>query len=203
MHTKLALAAVLALAGMTSAANAAIPVYPSPGVANPVVYGFNATATGDVMAYFAGSSAGYTSEIGLSVNGGPVGLFCLNNKTSALGASCNLGAVTIGDTLEFILKVFNTGAFYSSNALNNPGSQNHIYSTPYAGGDFGIPAGIYVGFEDLPNLGDKDYNDHQFVFTNVGGGVVPEPATWAMLIAGFGMVGFAMRRRSAITRVSA
>ncbi len=28
-----------------------------------------------------------------------------------------------------------------------------------------------------------------------GGGVVPEPATWAMLIAGFGMVGLAARRR--------
>ena len=30
------------------------------------------------------------------------------------------------------------------------------------------------------------------------GGVVPEPATWAMLLAGFGMVGFAARRRRAI-----
>lgn len=27
------------------------------------------------------------------------------------------------------------------------------------------------------------------------GGVVPEPATWAMLIAGFGLVGGALRRR--------
>lgn len=27
-------------------------------------------------------------------------------------------------------------------------------------------------------------------------GAVPEPATWAMMLAGFGMVGFAMRRRS-------
>ncbi|MGL4542937.1 MAG: PEPxxWA-CTERM sorting domain-containing protein, partial [Polymorphobacter sp.] len=26
--------------------------------------------------------------------------------------------------------------------------------------------------------------------------VVPEPGTWALMIAGFGMVGFAMRRRS-------
>lgn len=28
---------------------------------------------------------------------------------------------------------------------------------------------------------------------------VPEPATWAMLIAGFGLVGAAMRRRQAVT----
>jgi len=27
-------------------------------------------------------------------------------------------------------------------------------------------------------------------------GAVPEPATWAMMIAGFGLVGGAMRRRS-------
>ena len=30
-------------------------------------------------------------------------------------------------------------------------------------------------------------------------GAVPEPATWAMMIAGFGMVGGAMRRRSKVT----
>lgn len=29
-----------------------------------------------------------------------------------------------------------------------------------------------------------------------GGGVVPEPAAWVMMIAGFAMIGFAMRRRS-------
>jgi PEP-CTERM motif len=32
---------------------------------------------------------------------------------------------------------------------------------------------------------------------------VPEPATWAMLIAGFGMVGYAARRRERIARASA
>ena len=32
--------------------------------------------------------------------------------------------------------------------------------------------------------------------TNVSVGGVPEPATWAMLIAGFGLVGYASRRRN-------
>jgi hypothetical protein len=32
----------------------------------------------------------------------------------------------------------------------------------------------------------------------VGGGVVPEPATWAMLITGFGLVGAAVRRRRTV-----
>jgi opacity protein-like surface antigen len=32
---------------------------------------------------------------------------------------------------------------------------------------------------------------------------IPEPATWAMLIAGFGMVGLGMRRRTGIARVGA
>lgn len=35
------------------------------------------------------------------------------------------------------------------------------------------------------------------------GGVIPEPATWAMLIAGFGLVGSALRRRRAVEGVTA
>ena len=50
---------------------------------------------------------------------------------------------------------------------------------------------------DCVNCSGNTY--HQFggdtAFTLSGG--VPEPETWAMMIAGFGMVGFAARRRSA------
>ena len=35
------------------------------------------------------------------------------------------------------------------------------------------------------------------------GSAVPEPATWAMMIAGFGLVGAAMRRRNGKMAVSA
>ncbi|MFN7174912.1 MAG: PEPxxWA-CTERM sorting domain-containing protein [Thermaurantiacus tibetensis] len=43
--------------------------------------------------------------------------------------------------------------------------------------------------------GSSDYEKLVFVYTG-GGGVIPEPATWAMLIAGFGLVGLAARRRA-------
>ena len=33
-------------------------------------------------------------------------------------------------------------------------------------------------------------------FTTAGGGAVPEPATWAMMLVGFGAMGTALRRRA-------
>lgn len=42
-----------------------------------------------------------------------------------------------------------------------------------------------------------------FEFDDISALAVPEPATWAMLIAGFGMVGYAVRRRQGARIVSA
>ncbi len=199
---KLLLASTAMLAGACAAvsANAAIPTYGSPGVVNGASYSFTATATGDVIAYFAGSDAGYDSLLGLTVNGVDLGARVFPNHSTALGATYNFGTVTAGDALVFLLEIVappsGIGTYYSKESLN-PGGLQHVYSTGYAGGDFGIPAGVYIGFEDILDLGDIDYNDHQFVFTNVGG-LVPEPGTWAMMIAGFGLVGAAMRRRQKV-----
>ena len=46
-------------------------------------------------------------------------------------------------------------------------------------------------------MGDDFTFDKPVGYQDGGAGAVPEPATWEMLIAGFGLVGAAARRRRA------
>jgi hypothetical protein len=48
--------------------------------------------------------------------------------------------------------------------------------------------------DQVPN-GGTDFADMNIWAYADGDGVIPEPATWAMLVTGFGLVGFAARRR--------
>ncbi len=190
--------AAAAFAVSAVAANAMLPTYPTPGVENPVLYTFTATANGDLTAYFAGSGASYNETLGLLVNGVDTGITGLQNHTTPLGTALDFGSVTAGDVLTFFINVQTTGdTFYSNPALNSDGV-NHVYSTFYAGGDYGIPAGRYVAFEDLNGGGDLNYGDEQFVFANTSA-TVPEPTSWALMLGGLGLVGGALRRRHVAT----
>ncbi len=60
-----------------------------------------------------------------------------------------------------------------------------------------------VIFTELPDVGDYESDNHTVGYFITRGGVVPEPATWAMMIAGFGLVGVAARRRDRMARVHA
>lgn len=185
------LAGALAISAWSAQAGP-IP-YPNPGVLNPVNYAFTAASTGDVVAYFWGSTAGYTSTLSLLVNGVDTGIVGLNNHTSAYGDALNFGTVNAGDSLVFRLNVLTTGDFwYSDTGLNYDGV-NHVYSTDF-GGDAFIPAGTFVSFEDLPFGGDLNYNDEDFVFTNILDiGQVPEP--FSALLLGGALAGMAIVRR--------
>lgn len=154
---------------------------------------FVASASGNITAYFYATDAGYDSEIGLLVNGVSTGIYGLWNHGSVHGDSIVLGAVNAGDVLEFELKVLTTGTSWFSVAGDNSDLKNHTYSTGFAG-DTWIPAGTYVAFEDLPGLGDVDYNDHQFVFTNVTNTSVPEPTGLGLLALGLVVLGFTRKR---------
>ncbi len=196
--------AFLALIGAAQITKADLVPYPNSGVPNPDTYTFTATTSGDIIAYFAGTGAAYDEQLGMLVNGTQTAQgFGLDNHSSSIGNSFNLGYANAGDTLTFVIHVNDTqGYVYSDPALNGPydsdGSvgHNHVYSTAYTATSplySGIPVGTYVGFEDL-RFPDSDFNyyDESFVFTGVSSttyGSVPEPSTvvaGALLLLPFG-----------------
>jgi hypothetical protein len=201
----LVLVALGLLAVPTTVLAGPIP-YLNVGTLNPATYTFTATATGDIVAYFFGSSADYGSDIGLIVDNLSQGIYGLENHFSSYGQHLVLsGNVHAGDLLEFQLRVNTSGgnpasavtySLYSTPSRNDDRLQ-HVYSTSWEG-DSVIPAGTYIGFEDISpaTAGDLDYNDHQFVFTNVGVGVPDGGSTLALLGAALAGIGLIRRKLS-------
>ena len=189
---------VISFFSLASARADTIP-YPNDGTENINLYTFTATSDGTIGAYFYDKTAGFTNTLSLLVNGmvtPETAAGVLNNHTSSMSDFVNLGSVHKGDVLTFRLNVVTTGeSLFSDKALNVDGV-NHVYSTAFSGDAVhGIPAGTYVGFEDLRGGGDFDYDDETFVFTNIA--AIPEPETYAMLLIGLGVIGNAIRRRNA------
>jgi hypothetical protein len=209
-------ASVLALLALVSAEACADAIpYPTPGVINPVTYVFTAASTGDIKAYFAGSTALFDNDLGLLVNGVDTGIYGLDNHSSPLGAGIDFGPVNAGDVLTFVLQNLSGLSppgqkAYSNPLLNGPydfgtpgPGVNHVYSTPYTGTGpviDSIPPGTFVSFEDLPApRADFNYNDEDFVFLNVAAVATPEPATLSVVGMGFvGLCGYAWRKRKAV-----
>jgi hypothetical protein len=147
-----------------------------------------------------GGTAGATAVIGAVDNGfcdvsplsgcfpivgGGIGDFVdLGPADHGANFDFNFGALGIDESVTFSIfygaAPTEIGAF---NALNAVGAE--VYSLGQSVND---PAGTLAG-----------YSTFIFGFKGVGGVVVnpgiPEPGTWAMMIAGFGLVGFAARRR--------
>jgi hypothetical protein len=182
-------AVVLALSAATRVAQANIVLYPDAGTENSATYTFTASTTGDLIGFFAGSTAGYDEQVGLLDNGVLTsGGYGLDDHASNIGQSFDFGMVHAGDILIFVDQIItgNPGFVYSDSSLNGPydGGHNHVYSADTVAGQISslIPAGTYVAFEDEPaSFSDFNYFDDTFVFQDVATATsaIPEPSTWA------------------------
>lgn len=105
-------------------------------------------------------------------------------------------------------------SWYDANRTNNGGIQT--YSVSITHGSYVFDLGTFSGVPGQFNLkssssfatvaGDSytlnftgsATDDRTAFIDNVSLAVVPEPATWGLMIAGFGLVGFAARRRRSV-----
>lgn len=113
----------------------------------------------------------------------------LNYLTNQIGPSVN-GAVANLYSFSSSSYLFNNGigsaAGGAYTAALNPGSYYlQIYSPTYA---------TYLSQYNAVGSQSASLVDH-YDFTIDAVSNVPEPSTWAMMLAGFGAVGFSMRRR--------
>lgn len=146
---------------------------------------------GEVRAKFLGSDAGYFNTLFLAGSDDP-----LFDKSSPLNGELSLGPFSAGTELVFRLDVRNTGkSFFSGDLLRNPDLLAHAQATT----TFDEIARAYVttvGFEDLFNGGDKDYNDFVFQLTNViDPPGVPTPSALALIVIGLTGIGYQRRKK--------
>ncbi len=114
--------------------------------------------------------------------------------------SSTSASVTVWDGLNGtgnLLGTINLTAQFNQNCSGDPTGQFCNWTN--AGVAFGGTAKS-INFGGTAN--QTGYDNITFGSDRATGGAVPEPATWAMMIGGFGMVGGAMRYRRRKTTVS-
>lgn len=130
-----------------------------------------------------------------------------NGVNEALAFSSSTGAFTIGSA---VFSIIDSNDTLKAVGFDGTNLVNLGFGGTFASGltGAGIASTTAIGGNtyrvDFSGLGNFQYiaflqqndSDDGFRVNSVTTGAVPEPATWAMMITGFGFVGGAMRRRA-------
>ena len=180
-------------------------IYTGASVISADQYG-GAGGTGDYAVTF--SSSGYTLDLSSTVGGVTYFGFWLSaldrgNTVTFYSGNTMLFTFAATDARDFIAGLANSGSYYGNPNAPYTGQNS---DEPYAFLNFYAENGISfdrVAFAENPQVGGYESDNHTVgrwttksgtVIPNAG--AVPEPASWAMMIGGFGLVGVSMRRRS-------
>ncbi len=167
---------------------------------------FQVANDGPVTGYFAGATAEYSSFMNAKFDtstlpGSPMDNPFDNPYVSnhvAIGTNYFWGNYDAGTQVIFNMRVMDTSEwFYSQKEFNSDGLE-HLYYQAFTDSN-GVPS-LYVGWEDIKGLGDKDFNDGSIIFQNVmvdptSIPAIPEPETYMMMLLGLGLIGFTLRKR--------
>lgn len=161
-------------------------------VDNLTVSGIRAAPAGDATNYFAtpGSAADLPGTATIDFAG------YIDANRALRSLSFYWGSIDSYNTLEALDRDGNVITTIVGNDVNNPASGNQTDSVSNRR--------LFLRFSDTDNFGSLRLTSTQraFEIDDIGVSAVPEPSTWGMLVAGLGFVGFATRRRRALTAVS-
>lgn len=167
---------------------------------------------GDTIYFFINNANGWTFNTANTFLATPVesnnGAVLLNENGGGGSATRLISGLTIGQqyNLSFLLSGDNRpGQAYRLTG----GISGLSFSVDGTDGTPGSTAGTPLSFlftatstSHLLSFGQVGLTEASPIIDNIVistvGGAVPEPTSWAMLLAGFGLVGFAARRRRAI-----
>ena len=216
---KLRLAAALAIAGFTTAVSAqaatitTLPLWDGStaigvwGGSENFTFGEVLVAPGSSLTSFTfevynrSRAANYVAQVyawsGSTTAGSPVGAALYTGPASVLGAANGFQAVTVntggvavttGQRYEILLYDGSGDEVSADWGLTPP-----FFVHPGVAGDVGFA--FNIGPSDV-NGTFRDFGSLAYSATFTGG--VPEAPVWAAMIAGFGLVGIAARRRSGV-----
>ncbi len=158
------------------------------------------TTGGPVTFHFLGGASFFIESLYVDAVGVPTGSqFLFVNNPTGFQPDEVINGLPAGTLLTLRLEAVDPSNNMSFAWFSGPGSLNadgkiHALITPWSADSTFNQNGLFVGFEDFYNLGDKDYNDIMIVVTGVTTNPIPEPATLGLTGAALIAIG-ALRRR--------